>query len=353
MSSQTLVGELFDGPIDVIGDVHGEVVALHELRRRLGYDERGRHPHGRRLVFVGDLGDRGPDSPGAVEWIRELVERGRAQAVLGNHDFNALHAAAGGPMKTELSWLFDEARPFHHHGHHVPQVLVRGKRRDGILAFFARLPLALVRGGELPVRVVHACWDADSIECLRGESNVIACYQREHSRIAAALGEASECDPLARKLAHQNGNPVKRVTSGLEGRSSEPIFINNEPRYEVRLPWWRDYHDATLCVFGHYWRTALPGERKFEDLFDGVPRNGLVGPGGAMCIDYSVGKRFKERMRPGFAHRYLSSLAALRLPERVLVFDNADPLPVVAEERTVSRTDAEGSGEEKREGEKE
>jgi hypothetical protein len=328
MSTHTLVGELFDGPLDVVGDVHGEIVALHELRRRLGYDERGRHPEGRRLVFVGDLGDRGPDSPTTVEWVRSLVEAGRAQAVLGNHDFNALHATAGGEMKTELSWLFDEAEPFRHHSHHVPQVLVRGRRRDEILAFLARLPVALERSGKLPVRVVHACWSAHMIERLRGQSDVIAFYQAEHARIEAAL-QSVPVDPHDAKLMHQNDNPVKRVTSGLEGRSTEPILVNNKPRFEVRLPWWRDYRDATLCIFGHYWRTSLPGERKFEDLFDNQPRNTLVGPGGAMCIDFSVGKRFKERLRAGGGGRYHTSLAALRLPERVLFFDNAEPLPLL------------------------
>jgi hypothetical protein len=328
MSTHTLVGELFDGPIDVVGDVHGEIVALHELRRRLGHDERGRHPQGRRLVFVGDLGDRGPDSPGTVEWIRSLVEAGRGQAVLGNHDFNALHAAAGGEMKTELSWLFDDARPFMHHHHHVPQVLVRGRRRDEILAFFARLPVALERGGELPVRVVHACWAPEMIERLRRQSDVVAFYKEEHARIKAGLKNAP-ADEHQAKLMHQNDNPVKRVTSGLEGRSAEPIVVNNKPRFEVRLPWWRDYHDATLCIFGHYWRTSLPGERKFEDLFDSLPRNTLVGPGGGMCIDYSVGKRYKERLRAGGGSRYLTSLAALRLPERMLFFDNGEPLPLL------------------------
>jgi hypothetical protein len=329
MCTQSLVGKLFDGPIDVVGDVHGEIVALHELRRRLGYDERGRHPEGRRLVFVGDLGDRGPDSPSTVEWVRSLVESGLAQAVLGNHDFNALHAVAGGEMKTELSWLFDEARPFHHHHHHVPQALVRGRRRDEILAFFAHLPVALERGGEVPVRVVHACWAPDMIERLRRENDVIAFYKGEHDRIERLLS-CTSIDPHDAKLMHQNDNAVKRITSGLEGQSAEPILVNNKPRFEVRLPWWRDYHDATLCVFGHYWRTSLPGERKFEDLFDSQPRNTLVGPGGAMCIDYSVGKRFKERLRAGSGSGYVSSLAALRLPERVLFFDNAEPLPLAA-----------------------
>src|SRR5262249_14523400 len=91
----TLVRELFDGPIDIGGDVHGEIQALNDLLARLGYEPDGRHPQGRRLVFVGDLGDRGPDSPGVVLRIRDLVERGTAQCVLGNHDFNALWATHG------------------------------------------------------------------------------------------------------------------------------------------------------------------------------------------------------------------------------------------------------------------
>jgi hypothetical protein len=329
MNARTLVGALFEGPIDVVGDVHGEIVALHELRRRLGYDDRGRHPEGRRLVFVGDLGDRGPDSPGTVAWVRDLVEHRRAQAVMGNHDFNALHAAAGGPMKTELSWLFDEAHPFHHHGCHVPQVLVRGKRRDEVLDFFATLPVALERAGALPARVVHACWAPDMIDRLRAETDAVGFYRQERDRLDAELRALPPADPLERQLFHQNHNAVKRVTSGSEGRSAEPIFINNEPRHEARTPWWRDYRDDVLCVFGHYWRIPLPGETRFEHLFEGSEKNALLGPGPAMCIDYSVGKRFKERLRPGFAHRYLSSLAALRLPERVLHFDNHDPLPLI------------------------
>ncbi|MFO0929556.1 MAG: metallophosphoesterase [Gemmataceae bacterium] len=132
MRTHTLVQPLLDGPIDVVGDVHGEIDGLRGTARRLGYDARGRHPHDRRLVFVGDLGDRGPDSPAVVEWVRDLVDAGRGQCVLGNHDFNALYAAAGGEMKPELSWLFAEAavRPPRHPG---PQALVRGTRRDDIL----------------------------------------------------------------------------------------------------------------------------------------------------------------------------------------------------------------------------
>jgi trehalose 6-phosphate phosphatase len=45
---------LFSGPLDVIGDVHGEFEALTALLGHLGYAADGGHPDGRRPVFVGD-----------------------------------------------------------------------------------------------------------------------------------------------------------------------------------------------------------------------------------------------------------------------------------------------------------
>ena len=65
--------QLFEGTIDVVGDVHGEIGPLRQLLKQLGDDEAGRHPKGRRLVFVGDLGDRGPNSPAVIELVRALV----------------------------------------------------------------------------------------------------------------------------------------------------------------------------------------------------------------------------------------------------------------------------------------
>src|SRR5438309_1091759 len=97
-------------------------------------------------------------------------------------------------------------------------------------------------------------------------------------------------------------------------------------RFEARVPWWFGHRAGPLIVFGHYWRTSLPGERSIERLFEGYAPHETLGPA-ALCIDYSAGKRFCERLRPGFDGRYVTQLAALRWPERVLVFDN--------EERTV------------------
>ena len=66
-----LIGRLFEGSIDIVGDIHGEIDALRLLLWHLGYDKEGYHPEGRRLVFLGDLVDRGPDSPAVVELVKQ------------------------------------------------------------------------------------------------------------------------------------------------------------------------------------------------------------------------------------------------------------------------------------------
>jgi protein phosphatase len=79
-----------EGPFDLIGDVHGCADELVELLGLLGYlpEESGvfRHPRGRRAVFVGDLVDRGPEVPRALEIALSMVETKSAFCVPGNHD---------------------------------------------------------------------------------------------------------------------------------------------------------------------------------------------------------------------------------------------------------------------------
>ncbi|MEV6842140.1 polynucleotide kinase-phosphatase [Actinoplanes sp. NPDC051411] len=83
------------GPFDIIGDVHGCRQELETLLQRLGYhlvrDEAARpvggtHPEGRKAVFVGDLVDRGPDSPGVLRLVMGMVAAGTAICVPGNHE---------------------------------------------------------------------------------------------------------------------------------------------------------------------------------------------------------------------------------------------------------------------------
>jgi protein phosphatase len=91
------------GPFDIIGDVHGCRAELESLLAELGYtitrDDGGRavdaqHPE-RRAVFVGDLVDRGPDTPGVLRLAMGMVEAGHAFCVQGNHENKLLRAMKG------------------------------------------------------------------------------------------------------------------------------------------------------------------------------------------------------------------------------------------------------------------
>lgn len=92
------------GPFDVIGDVHGCLDELLRLLEALGYevacDEQGRavdaaHPQGRRVIFVGDLVDRGPDSAGVLRLAMGMVGNDHALCVPGNHEDKLVRALRG------------------------------------------------------------------------------------------------------------------------------------------------------------------------------------------------------------------------------------------------------------------
>ncbi|MEM6673723.1 MAG: polynucleotide kinase-phosphatase [Planctomycetota bacterium] len=90
------------GPFDVIGDVHGCLDELTALLASLGYVVGGtpesptaRHPEGRKAVFVGDLVDRGPASPGVLRLVMSMVGEGSALCVPGNHDVKLMRKLRG------------------------------------------------------------------------------------------------------------------------------------------------------------------------------------------------------------------------------------------------------------------
>ncbi|WP_405829532.1 polynucleotide kinase-phosphatase [Streptomyces sp. NBC_01176] len=73
------------GPFDIVGDIHGCASELETLLGKLGYVD-GVHPRGRTAVFVGDLVDRGPDTPGVLRRVMSMVGSGNALCVPGNHE---------------------------------------------------------------------------------------------------------------------------------------------------------------------------------------------------------------------------------------------------------------------------
>jgi protein phosphatase len=92
------------GPFDVIGDVHGCRSELETLLDRLGYsitrDVENRsfdaeHAQGRRVVFLGDLVDRGPNSPAVLRLVMGMLAAGHALCVQGNHENKLVRALRG------------------------------------------------------------------------------------------------------------------------------------------------------------------------------------------------------------------------------------------------------------------
>jgi len=93
------------GPFDIIGDVHGCFDELRALLQRLGYAVesapdvadgwRVRHPESRKAVFLGDLVDRGPNTPEVLRLVMSMVADGTAYCVPGNHDVKLMRKLRG------------------------------------------------------------------------------------------------------------------------------------------------------------------------------------------------------------------------------------------------------------------
>ncbi|EKX31114.1 hypothetical protein GUITHDRAFT_122679 [Guillardia theta CCMP2712] len=341
-----LVSSMFDGPVDIIGDVHGEIGALLSVLDVLGYNGHGEHAEGRRLVFVGDVVDRGPDSVRCLQVVRGMVESGRAQMVLGNHELNLLR----GSRKHGNLWFWGEEEVIRKDKAKISfQTLADEAFREEALSFLRKLPLVLERED---CRVVHACWDDESISKLRSSpGDVMDAYRKFQEEVkhrdSELAARRSEQEGMARdieierELNRQNGNPVLVTCSGKEERAAERFFAGGKWRDVDRNRWWNKYEEEKLVVFGHYWRSfprslSLPLEiQNFKpsgpDMFPDVPANKLLGPRqSACCIDYSVGIRYEERgmrLHPGALG---TKLCALRLPERQLVFEDSSTLPLEA-----------------------
>lgn len=349
----SLIQALPDGPLDIIGDIHGEFQALTALLQHLGYDAQGRHPQGRTLVFVGDFCDRGPDSPAVLALAQRLIESGRAVAVIGNHEINLLRE----DVKDGSGWFFDE-RIERDNAKYAPYQRPDAAQRESIVRLLGTLPIALERDD---LRVIHAAWCPEQIAMaralpmgsVRGEYDH---WEEEATRkaIATRLKERMQDERVLwphdledgeRKppflAAHSENesnkqmlNPLKVLTSGVERRGSDPFYAGGKWRFVERVAWWDEYQDRTPVVIGHYWRRLNAIDRSQlgkgdQDLFKDIAPLAWHGlHGNVFCVDYSVGARWTARLK-GRAPERDFKLAALRWPERVLQFDDGVALPTV------------------------
>lgn len=354
--AMSLIQPMPEGKLDIVGDIHGEIDALKALLSHLGYNLKGEHNEDRRLVFVGDLCDRGPDSPGVIRLVKEMVEAGRAHMVLGNHELNLLRDDA----KDGSGWYFPE-RTKRDEARYPTFERAEGTAREEIRAFFAGLPIGLERPD---LRVIHAAWTADAVAKVRpvplggatdhfklwhdeSDKNLDASGLRSRAlqqteefktQLEAADDFRSFLDHAADyEVASQMSNPLKVLTSGVERKAEagKQFYSSGKWRFVDRVRWWDEYQDEIPVVVGHYWRSRKPIDRNAigkggPDLFEGVrPHEWHGARKNVFCVDFSVGKRFTERKSPP-RDKSDFHLAALRWPERTIRFDTGGEEPTIS-----------------------
>lgn len=289
---------------DFIGDIHGHAAELERLLAVLGYEHNGQqhvHPHRRRVIFLGDYIDRGPEVRRVLETVRGMVDGGSALALMGNHEFNAIAYHAEHP--TGSGHFFREHSEKNNQQHDATLKQFRAETDAGrreLLAWvewFRSLHLwqhLPGPSGSPGVRAVHACWDEPSM-------NAIAQHLEQLGRLTPSFMA------VATDSAHPLYRAVEILLKGPEMTLPEGhTFIDKDghARREVRTRWFesadgktfRNYGfppdpnhpdvpvvsagggypaDAPPVFFGHYWL------REEHPL--------LVGPNVA-CLDRSVAK---------------------------------------------------------------
>lgn len=114
------------GPFDIIGDIHGCYEELCELLDRLGYKldlantdyPNVSHLQKRKVIFLGDLVDRGPKIPAVLRLVMQMVKSGEAMCVAGNHDVKLTRKLKGHDvrlthgLKESLEQLESESEDF-------------------------------------------------------------------------------------------------------------------------------------------------------------------------------------------------------------------------------------------------
>jgi hypothetical protein len=144
------------------------------------------------------------------------------------------------------------------------------------------------------------------IDLARQATDALELYHRHACLISQDHKSRPDLDDIDRGLEHQNRNPVKVLTSGLEKRIDPPFFATGKWRHEERVRWWEEYADSPWCVFGHY---------SFES---GQSQGGSR----AVCVDFGVGKRWLERPLSGVSGAFKAKLGAFRMPEELVVRDD-------------------------------
>ena len=283
---------------DLIGDVHGCAHSLESLLKKMGYQHhQGCYRHTeRKVIFVGDIVDRGPRIREALHIVKDMVDQNQAEIVLGNHEYNAMCYCTEGRSGSGHQYLRD-----HNARHHrliretLEQFENHPQEWKDFLAWFHEIPLFIEKEH---FRVVHACWDSQAISRFKDLSP-------SHCVDVNMLHESVESDSFS-------GGVIDKLTRGtaLELPNGETILGKDGlARHMFRTKFWSEkpqtyddvvfqpdplpvdmarrtlsaierqkllhYSAAELPVFvGHYWMSSEPAP-----ITDNIA-----------CLDYSAVK---------------------------------------------------------------
>lgn len=219
--------------IDIIGDIHGYADKLTGLLTQLGYRHNGQYfvpPEGHRALFIGDLIDRGVQQVATLEMVFAMIDAGVADAVMGNHEYNALAFATLNPDSPQDSKRYLRAHNEIHTRQHeafLAEVLFGSALHQYWLQRLYELPLWLETDDAC---FVHACWDVDSMAILQPLLTADNCLTPQ------GLVETSQKDSAA-------FDALERVLKGVETPLPEGIVMVDKEgtvRHRVRVRWWLD-----------------------------------------------------------------------------------------------------------------
>lgn len=170
--------------LDVVGDVHGLFEQMITLLNKLGYmqvDTREGsvpiHPDGRRLLFLGDMVDRGEHSIDTLDYIRRAVEVCGHYAIRGNHEEKLLLFVQVAKEKKLKSWNSVASATTGIDLLRQPEA-----RRSKLVAFLKSLPGYYVRGRMAFVHADIGC------EFIAGNMTLSDClYGTRSTRRAPAI----------------------------------------------------------------------------------------------------------------------------------------------------------------------
>ena len=275
---------------DIIGDIHGYGSALVQLLQSMGYKEIEKynyaHPEGRKVIFIGDYIDRGPEILMTLRIVRTMQENGNAIAIMGNHEFNFLcyHYTneAGESFRHQVKKSDGERL--------TDQELAEEK--ISYINWMSELPLTFENEY---LRAVHAHWDKKSLTLIqeRGitkldQEGLLAIHDDKELLLAYEIvlkGDELELDEefqfpdkegKVRKegrikwWAEKRGFTMGECFASIPPESLHQPYISKADDFVLHYG-----HDEKPVFFGHYWlnHTEINVQRA-----------------NVCCIDFSVAK---------------------------------------------------------------